>query len=75
MILTRDKCFIQMLLSHIVGEVMNPGAGARPRSPCQVELGGRSKIKSNVPATTGKVHKSKLLICMDCKELSGSMQK
>lgn len=28
-ILTRDKCFIQMLLSHIVGEVMNPGAGAR----------------------------------------------
>lgn len=66
-ILTRDKCFIQMLLSHIVGEVMNSGACARPRSPGQVELGRRSKIKSNVPPTTGKVHKSGLLICMDCK--------
>lgn len=74
-ILTRDKCFIQMLLSHIVGEVMNPGAGAWPGSPCQVKLGCRSKIKSNVSAAARKVHKSGLLICMGCKEPPGSMQK
>lgn len=28
--LTRDKCFIQMLLSHIVEEVMNSCAAAGP---------------------------------------------
>lgn len=41
-VLTWDKCFIQMLLSHIVQEVMNSCAAAsRPGSPCQAWARGR----------------------------------
>lgn len=53
---------------------------SRPGSPCQrlskVEASlHSSKIKFNVPFATGQVHKSRLLICMDCGEQPHPMQK
>lgn len=63
-----------MLLSHIVEEVMNSrgaAAGPVPRVKAGRGTGSTihsSKIKFNVQSVAGKVHKSKLLICMDCGE-------
>lgn len=59
--LTSDKCFIQMLLSHIVEEVMNSRAvmAAGAVSPCRAwtRRGQRlhgCKIKFNVPFVAGE---------------------
>jgi len=69
-----------MLLSHIVEAVMNSCTAAAGRftvsglSSLQAQLHS-SKIKFNVPFAAGKVHKSQLLICMDCGEQPHPMQK
>lgn len=56
-VLTWDKCFIQMLLSHIAEEVMNSRAApAGPVHRVKPELRGLrgSKIKFNVQSATGE---------------------
>lgn len=44
-----------------------PGSSVSRLSAVQQRLLG-SKIKFNVPFCAGEVHKSQLLICMDCGE-------
>lgn len=46
-VLTRDKCFIQMWLSHIVEEVMNSCAPAGPVQRVKSAQGGTRLLQQN----------------------------